>query len=742
MSKRSNKNVKYLRRDGLKHERKLFENYFYDLIQNYGVDTSYFKNDIKFPEKVDLTPGVSGLENLIYGEAMDPTFYLSGGIPAYIEIENDVFSLTKFGLQPEENLTVYFAVNDFNTRFASQLGKRKEYADQVSFSGYTLNYQPISAYFTSTASGTISALDIVSSGNSYFLNTSTPSIAITPPFTANRACSGTLQMPRAGFVNADSNSLGMRVFAPSLIRYFEPTEYGTAVLAGGTYHSSVPTLSAPAPTLPRVNATASTTVDSGIVTSITVTHSGSYYTTTPSVTIAGGGGTGASASAVVGRDPAGDYYGSVSAISIINSGAGYTSTPTLSIGGPTGTTKDFTATLSAVMEFGDRGRVIRPILVTSGHFYDIGPNVNEWPNGGPNFNDMFLGPKPSITTKTASATLHTLVDGRLTGYTITDGGSGYMETKYVPWYGRTIPSQQLLTGRVGRIIVDHAEPNRFLNQVTIEEPVLDTINTALSSNTSLSTKHSGGVTLSLRFSGANQPQWADDYGQERPDLDFNTDEEYNEDWYGKTGLKYTLNVTTGSSATSSYTKKTTLSVDENKGVSIPVNPHIARSDYYNISGGSHTAVAIDTITIGTSTYSGSANVGILYYDQTSPNIYNKNIAPEVGDFFRLSFMRHRNYDYEITNIADRTITPDGINPLLGKYVWKCNATRRYDSYETISINQEEETESTTTQANTQSTGITVSYSSPGSEEGGGGGYSGGGGSDPGDDDDDGGGGYY
>ena len=92
-------------------------------------------------------------------------------------------------------------------------------------------------------------------------------------------------------------------------------------------------------------------------------------------------------------------------------------------------------------------------------------------------------------------------------------------------------------------------------------------------------------------------------------------------------------------------------------------------------------------------------------------------------------MRNRNYDYEITNIADRTITPDGINPLLGKYVWKCNATRRYDSYETISINQEE-TESTTTtitQTNTQSTGTGVSYSSPAIEESESGGDDGGGG---------------
>ena len=48
------------------------------------------------------------------------------------------------------------------------------------------------------------------------------------------------------------------------------------------------------------------------------------------------------------------------------------------------------------------------------------------------FDDMFLGPKPSITMKTASATLHTLVNGSITGYTITDGGSGYMETIFVP----------------------------------------------------------------------------------------------------------------------------------------------------------------------------------------------------------------------------------------------------------------------------------------------------------------------
>ena len=66
---------------------------------------------------------------------------------------------------------------------------------------------------------------------------------------------------------------------------------------------------------------------------------------------------------------------------------------------------------------------------------------------------------------------------------------------------------------MGRAVIDYLEPNRFSNQITIERPVLDTTNTVLSSNTSLSTKHSGYNCIYKIF-GANQPQWADDYGEE------------------------------------------------------------------------------------------------------------------------------------------------------------------------------------------------------------------------------------
>mgnify|MGYP001228570681 CR=1 FL=1 len=377
MSLRSNTNVKFLRKNGLKQERKLFENYFHDLIQNYGLDTVYYRHDIKFPEKLDLTSNLSGLENLIYGESMDKSFYLSGDIPVYIDVQTDIFELNKFGIQPQENLDIYFSVNDFNTRFSSQLGERKEYKEIINFSGT----MPGTAW---QASG----------------------ISYTIPFTAS--------------------------------------------------------------------------------------------------------------------------------------------------------TRD----------------------------YD------------------------------------------------------------------------------------------------------------------------------------------DEYSTVRLENDPNEDSEYNLDLYKGAGLIGSISTTTVSASGNYQINSFTVNFDTTKGLKIPINPHIASSDYYKISGGSYTAGAFGSITVGTSSYSGSAVVGALYYVQTPPNVYNRNIQPNVGDFFRLSF-KQRSQDYEITNIVDRTITPDGINPLLGKYVWKCNAVRRIEDHETITINRPA---TQPISATSTSTGLT--YDSLGSgdssddsgDDGGGGGY--------------------
>jgi FtsP/CotA-like multicopper oxidase with cupredoxin domain len=78
----------------------------------------------------------------------------------------------------------------------------------------------------------------------------------------------------------------------------------------------------------------------GILNYITVASGGSGYATAPIVTISGGGGTGASATATVSG-------GVVTAITVTNVGSGYTSNPTVAIASPGGT--GATATASATI---------------------------------------------------------------------------------------------------------------------------------------------------------------------------------------------------------------------------------------------------------------------------------------------------------------------------------------------------------------------------------------------------------
>lgn len=74
-------------------------------------------------------------------------------------------------------------------------------------------------------------------------------------------------------------------------------------------------------------ATATATLTSGAVSSVTVTSGGSGYSSAPAVTFSGGAGTGAAATAVV-------TGGVVSAITVTAGGTGYTTAPTVAIAAP------------------------------------------------------------------------------------------------------------------------------------------------------------------------------------------------------------------------------------------------------------------------------------------------------------------------------------------------------------------------------------------------------------------------
>ena len=107
-------------------------------------------------------------------------------------------------------------------------------------------------------------------------------------------------------------------------------------------------------------------LSAGGVESITVTNAGSSYETVPTVAITGGGGSGATAVAVLGTGGAAD---TVASITITNAGSGYTSVPTVAFSGGGGSGAAGTAVLNDL--------VSRTNVALGGGYVPVGPVVIE-----------------------------------------------------------------------------------------------------------------------------------------------------------------------------------------------------------------------------------------------------------------------------------------------------------------------------------------------------------------------------
>lgn len=85
---------------------------------------------------------------------------------------------------------------------------------------------------------------------------------------------------------------------------------------------------------------------------------------------------------------------------------------------------------------------------------------------------------------------------------------------------------------------------------------------------------------------------------------------------------------------------------------------------------------------GTVTISAS---GVLTYNRPATNAESNGwkIAPQVGDFIRITFGDGTTEDYIFTQVTDRDLQNNGISPFLGKFVWKCQFTRRDFSHESV-----------------------------------------------------------
>ena len=132
----------------------------------------------------------------------------------------------------------------------------------------------------------------------------------------------------------------------------------------------------------------------------------------------------------------------------------------------------------------------------------------------------------------------------------------------------------------------------------------------------------------------------------------------------------------------------------------PVVPLIAISPGYTdrIVVGDMSGPITGSIDISGNGYMEGEVTGLLQYF-TSPALNagpNWRIAPQVGDFVRLSEFDDEElnfFEYEITEVLDKDLTPNGVNPHIKRYLWKCSIVRRDPSAEDISgtLQQEQNT---------------------------------------------------
>ena len=119
--------LRYIRRQNLTQESKIVGNWYRDVLRSYGVDCNYYKLKIPYPEVFKTIVDQNNIVRAAYGEDPDPNYKISAEMITYMEVENDIFQLNKFGAFPSTNVNFYFDSKDFATALAYKLGQFKEY---------------------------------------------------------------------------------------------------------------------------------------------------------------------------------------------------------------------------------------------------------------------------------------------------------------------------------------------------------------------------------------------------------------------------------------------------------------------------------------------------------------------------------------------------------------------------------------------------------------------------------------
>lgn len=119
--------LRYVKRQNLDNEARIVGNYYRDLIRSYGIDCIYNKLDISEFSNFKNIVDRNTILKQAYGYNISPDYSMSAHMLTYMEVENDIFQLNKFGLNPNADVNFYFETNDFACALATKVGTYKEY---------------------------------------------------------------------------------------------------------------------------------------------------------------------------------------------------------------------------------------------------------------------------------------------------------------------------------------------------------------------------------------------------------------------------------------------------------------------------------------------------------------------------------------------------------------------------------------------------------------------------------------
>lgn len=186
-------------------------------------------------------------------------------------------------------------------------------------------------------------------------------------------------------------------------------------------------------------ATASVGIVDGSVVGLIITNKGTGYTSAPTVSFSGGGGSGAEAIVTVASNSIASFtlLHSIEEVIIVDPGEGYTSTPTLTFSAPGagGTTATATATIT-------NGKLTGITITNAGSKYSSTPSVTISTAGSTVSAKVVVkircgsgytsAPTVSFSGGAGSnAAATSLIEGSIGTFTITNGGSGYTSTPTV-----------------------------------------------------------------------------------------------------------------------------------------------------------------------------------------------------------------------------------------------------------------------------------------------------------------------